>query len=100
LSIGIHRNELDSAYVLVDHPVEGIAAAPADADDFHARVLRNGFFEFEDHGSPLGLRRSPATIASVARTASRDGRRTTHSARNHPARICALHTARDRPAHR
>src|SRR6266699_2602641 len=63
LSIGVDRNELDSAHVLVDHAVEGVAAAPADADDFHSRVLRNGFFEFEDHGSPLGLRRSPATIS-------------------------------------
>ena len=63
LGIGIHRNELDSAYVLVDHAVESVATAPADADDLHPRVLRNGFFEFEDHGSPLGLRRSLATIS-------------------------------------
>src|SRR2546428_8187266 len=63
LSIGIDRNELDSAHVLVDHSVQGVAAAAADADDFHPRVLRNGFFEFEDHGSPLGLRRSLAAIA-------------------------------------
>ncbi len=63
LSIGVHRDELDSADVLVDHAVQGVAAAPTDADDFHPRVLCNGFFEFEDHGSPLGLRRSPATIS-------------------------------------
>src|SRR5438552_2372677 len=63
LSIGVDRDELDSAHVLVDHPVQGVAAAPADADDFHPRVLRNGFFEFEDHGSPLGLRRSLAPIS-------------------------------------
>src|SRR2546422_4546030 len=56
LGVGVHRDELDSADVLVDHAVQGVAAAPTDADDLHPRVLRDCFFEFEDHGSPLGPR--------------------------------------------
>ena len=54
LGVGIHGDELDAAHMLVDHAVQGVAAAPTHADDLHPRVLRDGFFEFEDHGSPLG----------------------------------------------
>jgi hypothetical protein len=35
--------------VLVDHPVDGIPPAAADADDLHASVLSGALFEFEDH---------------------------------------------------
>src|SRR3954464_5605163 len=36
--------------MLVDHPVDGIAPAAADADDLHFIVLRRALFELEDHG--------------------------------------------------
>src|SRR6058998_1962750 len=35
--------------MLVDHTVDGVATAAADADDFHARVLGRAFLELEDH---------------------------------------------------
>src|SRR2546426_982731 len=70
LRVRIHRDELHRGQAFVDHAVERVAAATAHADDFHPRVLRYGLFELEDHGS-LGspIRRSPAAIASVVRTA-------------------------------
>jgi hypothetical protein len=35
--------------MLFDHPIYRIAAATADADDLHARVLRCALLELEDH---------------------------------------------------
>ena len=49
LRVGVHRNELDALEPLLDHPVDGIAATAADADDFHPRVLGRAFLELEDH---------------------------------------------------
>src|SRR6185437_11262001 len=40
LRVRVHRNELDGLHALVHHPIEGVAAAAAHADDFHPRVLR------------------------------------------------------------
>src|SRR6266702_1059146 len=51
LRVGVDGNELDALESLVDHAVQGVAAATAHADDFHPRVLRYGLFELEDHGS-------------------------------------------------
>jgi hypothetical protein len=64
LRVGVDRDELDGLDPLVDHPIEGVPAAAAHADDLHARVLRHRLFELEDHGC-LGspIRRSPAAIA-------------------------------------
>ncbi len=64
LRIGVDGDELHAGHAFLDHPIEGVAAAAADADDFHARGLSDCFFQFEDHGS-LGpsIRRSPAAIA-------------------------------------
>src|SRR5881409_659475 len=51
LRVGVHGDELDALESLVDHAVQGVAAAAAHADDFHPGVLRYRLFEFEDHGS-------------------------------------------------
>ena len=42
LRVGVHRDELDALQARVDHPVDGVAAAAADADDLDHRevVLR------------------------------------------------------------
>ncbi len=42
LRVGVHRDELDALQAGVDHPVDGVAAAAADADDLDHRevVLR------------------------------------------------------------
>ena len=40
LRVGVDRDELDALEVLLDHAVDGVAAATADADDLHAGVLR------------------------------------------------------------
>ena len=68
LGVGVHGDELHAAHAFVDHTVERVAAAPTHADDFHARVLRYGLFEFEDHGSPRVpvIRRNPAATVSSA----------------------------------
>ncbi len=51
LRVGVHGDELDTLETLVDHAVQGVAAAAAHADDFHPGVLRYRLFELEDHGS-------------------------------------------------
>ena len=50
LRVRVHGEELDPLEPLVDHTVDGVAAAPADADDLHPGILMAGFFELEDHG--------------------------------------------------
>ena len=54
LGVGVDRDELDALEVLVDHAVDGVAAAAADADDLHPGVLDAALFELEDHGVSLG----------------------------------------------
>ena len=49
LGVGVDRDELDALEVLVDHAVDGVSAATADAHDFHAGVLGRALFELEDH---------------------------------------------------
>jgi hypothetical protein len=49
LGVGIDRDELHTLEVLVDHPVDGVATATADAHDLHAGVLGRALFELEDH---------------------------------------------------
>jgi hypothetical protein len=49
LRVGVHRDEFDALEVLLDHAIDGIATATADADDFHARVLCRALLELEDH---------------------------------------------------
>ena len=49
LRVGIDRDELDSFEMLVDHAVDGVSAATADAHDLHAGVLGRALFELEDH---------------------------------------------------
>jgi len=51
LRVGVHGDELDALESLVDHAVQGVAAAAPHADDFHPGVLRYRLFELEDHGS-------------------------------------------------
>src|SRR2546426_12773854 len=71
LGVGVDGDELDAVEPLVDHAVERVAATAADADDLHPRVLRDGLFELEDHGSLASpFRRSPVTTVSAVRTAS------------------------------
>ena len=53
LGVGVHGNELDPRQVLVDHAIDGVPAPAADSNHFHAGVLRDRFFEFEDHGISL-----------------------------------------------
>jgi len=36
--------------VLLDHPIDRVAASPANADDLHTGVLRGVLLELEDHG--------------------------------------------------
>jgi hypothetical protein len=49
LRVRVHRNELDALQVLLDHPIDRVAAPPADPDDLHAGVLRGVLLELEDH---------------------------------------------------
>ena len=49
LRVGVDGDELDAFQMLVDHPVDGVAAAAADAHDLHAGVLRRALLELEDH---------------------------------------------------
>ena len=49
LRVGVDRDELDALEMLVDHAVDGVAAATADAHDLHAGVLGRALFELEDH---------------------------------------------------
>ena len=50
LGVGVHRDELDAAELLLDHAVDGVAAAAADADDLHAGGLESVLFQLKDHG--------------------------------------------------
>jgi hypothetical protein len=50
LGVGVHRDELDAAELILDHPVDGVAAAPADADDLHPGGLDPALFQLKDHG--------------------------------------------------
>src|SRR5207245_852330 len=99
LGVGVDGDELDAVEPLVDHTVERVAAAAADADDLHPRVLRDGLFELEDHGSLASpFRRSPVATVSGVPTASpcRRSARGSHRARR-PAPACAPRTAPARP---
>src|SRR4029079_9773030 len=49
LRICVDGDELYAFQMLVDHPIDGIAATAADAHDLHASVLRRALFELEDH---------------------------------------------------
>jgi len=51
--------------LVLDHPVDGVATAPADADDLHARGLNAALFELKNHDwFPRALlRRSPGATA-------------------------------------
>src|SRR6185503_4451125 len=49
LRIRVHRDELDTLEVFVDHAIDGIATATADAHHLHASVLGRALFELEDH---------------------------------------------------
>ena len=49
LRVGVDRDELDAFEMLVDHAVDGVSAAAADAHDLHAGVLGRALFELEDH---------------------------------------------------
>ena len=50
LGVGVDRDELDAAQLLLDHPVDGVAAAAADADHLHPGGLDAALFQLEDHG--------------------------------------------------
>jgi hypothetical protein len=65
LGVGVHRDELDAAQLVLDHAVDGIATATADADHLHARGLDAVLFQLKDHGwFPRALlRRSPGATA-------------------------------------
>ena len=65
LRVGVDRDELDALEVLLDHAVDGVAAAAADADDLHPGVLDAALFQLKYHGRVPSacLRRSPgATV--------------------------------------
>ena len=50
LGVGVDRDELHALEVLLDHAVDGVAAAAADADTFIRAFCAAGLFELEDHG--------------------------------------------------
>ena len=50
LGVGVGRDEFDALQLLVDHPVDRVAAGAPDADDPHQGPVPRGFVEFEDHG--------------------------------------------------
>ena len=65
LGVGVHRDELHPAQLVLDHAVHGVAAAATHADDLHPRGLDGVVFQLKDHGwFPRALlRRSPgATV--------------------------------------
>ena len=60
LRVGVDRDELDAAEALLDHAVDCIPAAAADANDAHPGALRGGFLKLENaHGKPEVRSRRP-----------------------------------------
>src|SRR6185295_20113057 len=49
LRVGVDRDELNPTELILDHPVHGVAAAPADADHLHPRGLYRALFQLKDH---------------------------------------------------
>ena len=49
LGVGVGRDELDTLQLLVDHPVDGVAARAANADDAHHSAVPRDVVELEDH---------------------------------------------------
>ena len=50
LRVGVDRDELDPAELVLDHAVDGVAAAAADADDLHPGGLDAALFQLKSHG--------------------------------------------------
>src|SRR5690606_22314260 len=118
LRVRVHADELDPLQVLVDHAIDGIAAAAADAHDLHPCVLDRAVVELEEHHgltllwvsgaaaarAPSGLNgRIPSTIR-IRRTPSamrRAGPRRFRRSSGRPTPVAApRRTARARPPSR
>ena len=50
LRVGVDRDELDPAELVLDHPVDGVPAAPTDTHDLHPRGLDAALFQLKNHG--------------------------------------------------
>ena len=56
LRVGVHRNELDTLQARVDHSIDGVHAATANADDFdHGEIVLGSanHQRFLSAGTPL-----------------------------------------------
>ena len=67
LRIGVHRDELHTLEVFLDHAVHGVAAAASHTHHFHAGVLGSALFELEGHPGELhtGLWRPGVKVAAL-----------------------------------
>ena len=83
LRVGVDRDELDALEVLLDHAVDGVAAAAADAHDLHAGVLGCALFELEDHcerdSTTTRCARVERKAATAAGTATVERKRSTRT---------------------
>ena len=49
-AVGVDRDELDAAELILDHPVHGVAATATNADHLHSGGLNDALFQLENHG--------------------------------------------------
>src|SRR5690349_22802594 len=73
LRIGVDRDELDAAELILAHAVDGVATAATDADHLHPRGLDAALFQLKSHGvfPSAGLRRSLGATVLPERAPSR-----------------------------